>query len=62
MSEAFSLDGLRATPNALYYKHHTLQEEYGYGYAYRNEYGECIYHYPDGGEESVEMWQCERQE
>ena len=53
MSEAFSLDGLRATPNALYYKHHTLQEEYGY--AYRNEYGECIYHYPDGGEESVEM-------
>jgi len=28
MKEAFSLDGLRATPNALYYKHHTLQEEY----------------------------------
>ena len=27
MSESFSLDGLRATPNALYYKHHSLQEE-----------------------------------
>ena len=25
MSESFSLDRLRATPNALYYKHNTLQ-------------------------------------
>lgn len=34
MSETFSLDGLRATPNALYYKHHTLQEEYAEDYYY----------------------------
>jgi hypothetical protein len=29
-SEVFSLDALRATPNALYYKHHSLQSEMNY--------------------------------
>ena len=28
--EVFSLDALRATPNALYYKHHSLQSEMNY--------------------------------
>ena len=31
-SEAFSLDRLRATPTALYYKHHSLSTSYYYNY------------------------------
>ena len=60
MSESFSLDRLRATPNALYYKHHSLQSESPEGYFFINDWGECVYKYADGSERGAEMWECEQ--
>ena len=53
MSESFSLDGLRATPNALYYQHHTLQEE---GNFILYDDGTCIEVFPDGEMIFAEPW------
>jgi hypothetical protein len=56
MSQAFTLDGLRATPHALYYKgtYDATMEE---GYFFYNGYGGCSYYnYADGSYSEAEMW------
>ena len=63
MSQAFNLDGLRATPHALYYKatyNPALADPEGY--YFMNEYGECVFKYSDGSEMGAELSDCGMEE
>ena len=55
MSEAFSLDRLRATPNALYYKHNTLQASPYYYETTTEEQPEESHPVRDAFEEDMEQ-------
>ena len=57
MADSFSLDRLRATPNALYYKHHSLQSEYPEEYPYYEgaTYEEPSHPVRDAFEEDMEQ-------